>query len=207
LGRTACLAKPSLAVDSTLWDWAYNNGSFLGATAPGNADISGFDFVTGLGTIVVTSNVSGYFGLYLDHDLALNTTGFAWEAGTAVGSVAAGQSWEIDDPWNGDIYANVATGQLDNQAQASSIGDVAMALAWQYNLGAGDVATMKFTVADSLLCSTCFHLTQTDTLGSDTLYYSSTLEITPGVPEPSTYALMGIGLLGLWAMQRKRLEL
>lgn len=173
-------------------------------------DASSFDFVTGLGTVAITLGGTGshFIGAFFDHEIDQHTNTFFNEFGAVSGIPAAGQSWELDDPMFGDIFAHLGTGALDNtNAVPAGVGnDVSMALGWDFTLAAGETAVVHFRVSDSAV-PVGFFLTQTDPDSPATLYFSSTLTIQGGstsIPEPGTWVLMGSGLLGLVAWVRKQ---
>ncbi|MGH8547579.1 MAG: PEP-CTERM sorting domain-containing protein [Methylococcales bacterium] len=184
-------------------------GALGAGNLPGSVNSSGFDFGTGLGSIMFTISGAGSHsaGFYVDHEIdeAINT--FFNEYGSVQGSPVAGQSWEIDEPGFvfGDIFSNFTNGTLDNSngVPAGSPDDVAMSLAWGFLLNPGEVATLNFLIAQIPPVSG-FYLTQTDPDSQESIYFYSNLTISGGsgaVPEPGILFLFGIGLLG-WRVIR-----
>jgi len=175
--------------------------------APVAAPLSGLgSFTVGLGPGPAGSH---YVVAFVDPEIdeAINT--FFNEIGSAFGSPAAGQSWEIDEPGfvYGDIYTNFLAGALDNSNGVLSPDDVSMALGWNFVLTNTQVASISFALSD-IRPSGGFYLTQTDPDSQASIYFSSQLNIRdtggPGVvPEPSTIILMLSGL-GLAAAARFR---
>jgi len=91
--------------DISLFDWTVNIDGVvseisLGDPIPSGMDIGLFDDLTGLGTIEVTVSGPGdhFVGLFVDHELSEATNTFFNETGSASGALAAGQTWEIDEP-------------------------------------------------------------------------------------------------------------
>lgn len=183
------------------------------AAPPGGVNLAAFDTTTGLGTVSIRVSGAGshHVGLFLDHEIdeAFNT--FFNEYGGTSGSPSAGQSWEIDEPGfrlanPGDIFANFGTGSLDggNGVPATAPDDVSMAMAWDFLLGAGETATVRFLLSDTAPGSG-FYLAQTDPDSQLSVYFSSAFSIqTDGqqLPEPASMALAGLALLGSWAARR-----
>ena len=177
-------------------------------TLPVSVDASGFDFATGLGTISYTITGAGmhHTSLYLDHEVSPD---FSDEFGSSTNALAADQSWEIDDPFAGDIFANFQDSSLDNTnaVPADPINDVAMALAWDFTLdtgiGVGETATVDFMVSLTAPTNGFFLLSLIDPV--ETIYFSSTLDIQPNpVPVPGALLLFGSGLVGLTGMCFRR---
>lgn len=212
------LAMSSISAQAVpaLYDYGFNiDGTvsmpFLGDPVPGEVNLAGFDDITGLGAITVTITGAGAhsFDAFFDHEIdeAINT--FFNESGAATGAVAVGQSWEIDEPGFlfGDIYTNFEDSILDNFNNVPSglEDDVSMAMGWDFNLLAGETATISLLLSDVLPVSG-FFLTHADSDSQYEFYLSSSLRIGGGgvpTPEPSILLLLGIGLAGM-AVNRRR---
>jgi hypothetical protein len=177
-------------------------------------DTSAFDDITGLGTINLTVSGAGshYVGLFVDHEIdqAINT--YYNENGDAVGSPAAGQSWEIDEPGYvfGDIYGNLLGSALDasNGVPAGSEDDVSMAMAWDFSLTADETANIGFFLSDAAPAGG-FYLVHQDPDSPASIYFSSTLRIRGDGVIPAPGALMlgaiGTGCVG-WLQRRRALK-
>ncbi len=229
---------PAQAVTVELWDWAFNvdgdNYSYQYGFNDELSDVpdldySLFDDGEGLGTLTWTTEEDGdhTFIAFFDHELDEWENGYINEFGDPDGTLPAGQSWEIDDPWFGDIYYNIedstpTTGSLLDSSvfnggfPLSMPNDISMAMGWDFILLADQKATISLLLSETMPTDG-FYLSHTDPeTGSNfdeeySIYFSSTLEIKdtggpgPGpIPEPSTLFLMGLGLAGLLGIQRKR---
>lgn len=211
-------AQTGSAAVIELWEYGFNiDGIVTADSAPAGVDITNFDDVEGLGTIeaTITGQGSHYFGAFFDHDIDEIANTFDNEYGAAIGAPDAGQSWEIDEPWNGDIVPNFNNSGLDNSngVPAGSENDVSMAMGWDFTLDTDETAVFDL-VLSTIAPTTGFYLAHTDPDSPVTIYLSGTflieaddpVIIPPGpsaIPEPSTVLLFGLGLLGFTRAGRK----
>ena len=215
-----------------LWESGINVDGDL---TPGGVDISLFDLITGLGSIEVTVSGAGDHVVigFIDYEIDETTDTFYNETGSAVGTAAAGQTWEIDEPgfgnpedYFGDIYENFIDSDstigswLDDRvffdgivgwtlfdASSTAFDDVAMALGWDFTLAVDEIATILFS-ASTTVPTNDFYLWQIDDETGASVYLTSALSIDDGgttVPEPGTLWLFGAGLLAL-GLSRRRLN-
>ena len=204
------------ALEINLFDWAFNiDGTLYEASnsdpLPGNINASGFDLLSGLGTVTITSTGAGSHSViaFFDHEIDETINTFYNEYGSVNGTPAAGQSWEIDEPGYvfGNIYDNFTVGALDNSngVPSSAPEDVSMALGWNFILGAGETAYLNLLFSTNAPTSG-FYLVQTDPDSNANLYFSSTLDIkSSSVPEPGLLFLLATGLAGLFGFRRFQL--
>jgi hypothetical protein len=232
IAATLSLMSASANADPIdLWDYGLNiDGTVsvptLGDPVPAEADISLFDALTGLGVITVDVIGAGahFVDLFLDIELdeILNT----WfnETGSAVGTAAADQTWEIDEPgfgeidYIGDIFDNFMHSTLDGMVFYDGIfdefltdygrdtDDVALAMGWDFVLAADEIATIAFSIGTTAPTSG-FYLGQFDPHSERSVFLSSALSIEGGgttVPEPGTLSLLGLGLIVMAGLRRRR---
>jgi hypothetical protein len=168
---------------------------------------------SGLGTLVfiVTGVGAHSFDAFFDFEIDQLINTWFNEYGSTGGALAAGQSWEIDEPGYifGDIFTNVGANSLDNSNAVPflSADDVSFALGWDFTLVADEIATIVFSLGQ-VAPDAGFYLQHSDLDSPGSIFFSSTLSIEGGetqVPEPGTLWLLGAGLLGLGLSRRKRI--
>jgi hypothetical protein len=197
-----------------LVEWAFNdNGSVYSQwdtasdALPDHFDTGSFNWDSGLGDLTISFEGAGDYAFiaYFDHEVVEATNTFFDEYGDAHGSQGNGQSWEIDEPFFGDIYDNVLNGQLDNTNGVPQgwEEDVSIAMGWEFSLLDGESALLSIILSDTVFTSD-FYLSHNDPLES--FFIGSSLEIHDAaapVPEPGTIILMACGLLGMALFRRK----
>jgi hypothetical protein len=202
------IAPTAPAAEIVLFDYGFNidgTAYYPGDSVPIND--AAFDYNTGLGTITATIAGIGYhrFIGFFDHEIDEVANTFFNENGEAVGSLASGQLWEIDEPYLiGNIYEHFEAGTLDNTNADIWPEDVSMAMGFEFTLAADETAlvTLHLTQAPP---AGGFYLHQWDPISQtdpnspppDIYLYGDSAIRGPGViPEPSTIILVlsGLGL-------------
>jgi hypothetical protein len=133
---------------------------------------AGFDQTTGVGslTFLVSGAGAHSFGAFFDHQLTGPFGDFFNEYGIANGVTSGGQTWQIDDPTFGNIFANTQGNALDNTNHipgttdnsgggcgsvydpgcAASNDDVSMAMGFNFVLSAGQTEFITLTLSHNL---------------------------------------------------------
>jgi hypothetical protein len=200
-------ANAAIALD----DYGFNvDGSisypFFGDAIPTAVDVSGFNDITGLGTIEVTITGAGNhnFGAIFDHDIDETANTFFNEVGAVHGAAAVNQGWEIDEPFFSFIYSDFESDSLLVFSGNNSLSpdDVSMAMSWKFMLAQGERALITMALGTTLPGG--FSLEQLDRDSNQSIFLSSTLGITSAVPVPAALWLFGSGLIGLIGFSRRK---
>lgn len=195
-------------------------------TVPG-ANTAGWDGTTGTGTLQFIFNPGAAgtynFGVFFDHQLSLP---FFNEFGTVNGAPAAGQTYEIGDSFNSNVYPDVQAGGAlpntntlpgttsnfaNNCAGANCNGDFAAAMAFNFTLAADEQADITFNISPTNPGGFSLEDTHPVDAANRTavnLFISGSIMIEPAgtivtTPEPSSLLLLG-GIAGLLAAARRR---
>jgi hypothetical protein len=190
--------------DGVIYDSFYLDSGFPVLTpTTGSLDAEG------LGVLSWSVNTAGNhkFISFFDHDI--NYATWVNEYGATHGTLAAGQSWQIDEPGyvSGTIYTNLVAGALNNanSAPISAPNDVSMALGWDFHLNPGERGLITLVLGRDVPTSG-FYLSQSSLDVSDTIYFSSSLDVKAVVvPLPGTLLLLGSGLAALLGYGRRKL--
>ena len=192
---------------ATLYDWAFYIDGSVEAGAGVTSITSNLD-QNDLGTLSWTTGTPGNhtFIAFLDYEIDEATNTYFNENGAETGTLSQGQSWEIDEPGYvfGDIYDHLLDGNLDNanSVPQSFEDDVSIALGWDFTLEPGFLAFIEVAISTEVPL-TAFYLSHTDPDSDETIYFSSSLTLSP-VPEPGTAFLFAAGMLCLTGLIRRR---
>jgi hypothetical protein len=206
---TTSLHESLVAIDTNSY---HNNFALI----PG-INAAGFNSATGLGTLTFTISGAGAHKFDAFFDSNLNVP-FYNEFGTTGGVAAAGQTWTIDDPLAGTIFADTKAHNLDSinwipgktdnfngtcasvydtttPGCANSNDDVSMAMGFSFNLLAGQTEIITLTLSHNAPGGGFFlhqiHPIDNNTSSQLDLYFSGTAATRGGgqTPEPSSLLL------------------
>jgi len=216
------LLAPVARADWVLGDWsAYIDGStFNPPPLPASVNAAGFDFTTGLGTLVFSYNAAGPHAagvyLYPYYDGGFGDVSDAY--GTAVGSSLTGASYQfgwpgVPDGSNLTVFDRFSANTLDGSntvgaysAPPNACCTLALALIQAFSLGSGETATVTFT-ANSSQPGSGFYLQATDHDSNANYYLTESLTIhSPGgeVPEPGFWLPLAGCAGALWASRLRK---
>jgi hypothetical protein len=197
-------------------------------TVPG-LNAGGFNQTTGLGTLTLTFKgkpgtyfVDAYFNLTL-------SVPFYNEYGTVTGSPAAGQTWQIDDPIYGTIFANAQSNTLDDTNHipgtvsnylgtcasvyapgcANSNDEVSWAMGFGFTLGANQEEVITLNLSQTQPTSGFYlgqvHPVDPNNASPVNAYFNGTAVTKPStvIPEPDTWVLLLTGLSALLLVRLK----
>ncbi|MCP5060378.1 MAG: hypothetical protein GY937_27080 [bacterium] len=183
--------------------------------------VSGLDFAFGSSlsadttdltiTFTFTNNTAASIGnvsfsSFLDAEIDEPTNTFFNEYATTRGTLAAGQTFEVDEPGFafGDLFANAQAGTLDgtNTLPIGTPDDVAMGLQFAVgSLAAGQSATISLMISEDGSSLGTFAIDQGDTGASSNtvVTYSGNLQKSaipppgPAIPEPTSALVFALG--------------
>jgi hypothetical protein len=204
-----CALVPSASADPMLFDYGLNLSGTIynfGDPLPTNVDTSGFDFNTGLGTILVNyaAGMPGpqFVDVYFNNDLSF---AFPEELGAVSGTPALGQTWEISPEGNGEFSGDgfvpdaFSSDTFDdtNFSTSNPPFDVYLGTGFDFSLDSTQTAAVAFTVSTTQ--PTGFSLEQFDPAGDQIFLSGSAVISSPGSPATGTPEPISI-LLSLAAM-------
>lgn len=239
----AAVAWATPTVD--LQEWGFNiNGTIYdnqvyghtSADLPVNFNTSGFDFVTGIGTITATFTTPGTYAVvgFFDHEMNQSVNGWMDETSAQVGLRPTGLSFQSETPndvrnkwfYNGAPLQNAvefgpAQDGMGLPGGAQTPNDIAMAIGWNFILAAGETGLVTFTVSNAATLG--FYLQQSDpsfvgtgladpSADPGSIYFTSNLDMDGGggpqevIPEPSTILLFVSGLALIVVGKRRLLR-
>jgi hypothetical protein len=204
----SCLTPSARADTISLFNWGFNvDGAIYPKpgplpTAPPVIFIAGgFDFARGLGalTLAVAGPPGAHFvDIYFDHDLLAGVP--ASDLSGAVGTLAAGESWEVGVGKGASLYADFTANSYTDVNHVPGPGDVATGLAFAFTTTAADPWGVITLSVSTTAPASGFYLHQWNTSGSTpTDIYISASEVNTPAPEPGGILLFATGLCGIAA--------
>ncbi len=207
-------------VDGTIYDNLPPQGSRSLSpplSLPSGLNSAGFDFSTGLGTLVWTTSTPGYhkFLSFFDHEIDETTNTYFNEIGKTYGPLQLPPPgpwyWQIDEPGYtvGDIYNEflVATFENENKSAARGPDDVSMGIGRDFTLASGEMAILSLVLTtnepvghDALWQ---FDPDSNNGAGASIYLYATFATVPTVVPLPGTLLLLGSGLAAMAGLRLK----
>lgn len=139
------------------------------------------------------------FSSFLDAEIDESLNGFFNESAVVLGALAPGQGFEVDDPFQGDLFSNLLAGTIDNtNAFASSEGDVAMSLSFELgSIGPSESAQIQIMISEDgdFVGPFAIEHFDGDPRSETRIAFSGLATSEAPIPEPSATALFLLGLL------------
>lgn len=183
--------------------------SFLAAVPTPHQLLLTYHFVNNTGAALPGFQFMGY----VDADIGPNFTDETVATAGALGGGPPGTTpvrFQASDPSFGTIFTNLAAGTLNNvnDLPAGSPGDGSIAIGLLAGLvPVGGVVEFQVLLSDDGSALPGRSLTQSDPVfARDTLTVSARASLLPPVPEPSSIALLVVGLIGLSARFFRRMS-
>lgn len=204
---------PSAWADTmTLYNWGFNVDSTIHAKpsplptgTPIMFDINHFNLIEGLGTLTITvAEPSGthYADVYFDHDLLAGTPATDYSA--AVGTLAAGESWEAGSGSGTQLYADFLANSYTDADSLPGPADVAVGLGLAFTTTDADPWGVITISVSETAPSSGFYLHQWNLSGSTpTDIYISMSEVNTPTPEPGSILLFAAGLCGIAVLRQR----
>lgn len=212
---------PMATAGSVLYDWSANidGATYNPPGLPGSVNSAGFDFGTGLGSMILTFDPGTHFGgiyLYIYFDIGFGDVTNAY--GAVGGTAPADVTYQLADPNLGVLWTNFSGNALDGSNSVGAYSpppnaccDVGWALIHAFDVDSGYVGKLTITVSQTQPL-TGFYLSNTDYDWGDAVYLTESFKQVPSgggiIPEPGSWLLVvsgaGLVLLGRGRKSAKR---
>jgi hypothetical protein len=198
LFATSALAPSAVADTMSLYNWGFNvDGTIIDKAntppLPAAINAGSFDFNEGLGTLTIVAAGPGthYVDIFFDNDL--NPAQFAQDNSAAVGTLAAGESWEIGtgaESGGTQLYADFLANDYDDADNAAQPDDVAVGLAFSFTTTDADPDGIVTVSIGETAPSSGFYITQANDNSTPSEIYISGSEVNAPAPEPASWLLI-----------------
>jgi len=206
LGLTL-LALPQAHADTlSLYNWGFNvDGTAFPKPGPLPVlfNTSGFS-LTGEGLGSMTIAVAGppgahYADIFFNYQLLASNPGA--DLAAAVGTLAAGESWEIGTPTQ--VLSGLGSNNYDDTNNTPGPANEAVGLGFAFTTTATDpVGLITINVSETAPTSG-FYIEQWNSSATPSEIYISASEVNTPAPEPSSLLLLGAGLCGIVRVRKK----